>query len=212
MPRPRFYRLEMPRQASILDAAAREFGERGFEAASYNRIIERAGLSKGAMYYYFDDKQDLYVTVLTESIESFLGSMMHATEYQQADGFWDGMNAMWRRGLLFLATNPRAAMVSRSFMSAPRSLDDFPAIRELYERANRWMEGLVAAGQSVQAVRTDLPRDMMVKAVFAVAESMNEYSLNTIERDALVDEALETWLDTTIAQFIGLVRRMVETP
>ena len=33
----------------------------GFENASLNRIIKKAGISKGAMYYYFDDKMDLYI-------------------------------------------------------------------------------------------------------------------------------------------------------
>ena len=59
MPLPRFQNLDQLRKRAILTAAAEEFGERGFAAASYNRIIERAGISKGAMYYYFADKDDL---------------------------------------------------------------------------------------------------------------------------------------------------------
>ena len=41
-----------------------EFAERGVELASYNKIIERSGLSKGTVYYYFDNKDSLLETVL----------------------------------------------------------------------------------------------------------------------------------------------------
>jgi AcrR family transcriptional regulator len=61
MPRPRWATLEPERRTAILDVAAAEFAAHGFTDASYNRIIQRAGISKGAMYYYFDDQEDLFV-------------------------------------------------------------------------------------------------------------------------------------------------------
>ena len=82
-PRPRFETLEPARRSAILDAAAEEFAARGFEAASYNRIIERAGTSKGAMYYYFEDKADLFTTVVAEAAEQALG---HAADLGQTTG------------------------------------------------------------------------------------------------------------------------------
>ena len=53
---------------AVLLAIARMWDEQVEEkdrgVSAYNRIIERAGISKGAMYYYFADKQDLFATVL----------------------------------------------------------------------------------------------------------------------------------------------------
>jgi AcrR family transcriptional regulator len=46
MARPRFLKLEPSRRAAILAVAAEEFAQFGYEGASYNRIIERSGLSK----------------------------------------------------------------------------------------------------------------------------------------------------------------------
>ena len=64
MPRKRFADLEDGRRERILTAAAEEFAGRGYEAASVNRIIAAAGISKGSLYYYFDDKEDLFITVV----------------------------------------------------------------------------------------------------------------------------------------------------
>lgn len=43
----------------ILEAALEVFGERGYVAASIDEIAARAGGTKGAVYYYFTDKDDL---------------------------------------------------------------------------------------------------------------------------------------------------------
>ena len=43
----------------ILDAAVEVFGERGYRGASVDDVAEAAGVTKGAVYYYFTDKDDL---------------------------------------------------------------------------------------------------------------------------------------------------------
>ena len=68
MPLPRFSKLPAARREAILEAALREFSEHGFEQASLNAILSRTGTSKGAAYYYFADKRDLYVTTLGHAL------------------------------------------------------------------------------------------------------------------------------------------------
>ncbi|MCP3955332.1 MAG: TetR family transcriptional regulator, partial [Desulfobacterales bacterium] len=51
---------------SILDAAAQEFAETGFEGARMDRIADRAGANKAMIYYHIGDKQVLYTRVLHE--------------------------------------------------------------------------------------------------------------------------------------------------
>ncbi|HWH51574.1 MAG TPA: helix-turn-helix domain-containing protein, partial [Gemmatimonadaceae bacterium] len=63
MPRPRFHKLSPDQQQAILRAALDEFAAHGFGASSLNRIIDAAGISKGSLYYYFDDKEELYAHV-----------------------------------------------------------------------------------------------------------------------------------------------------
>ena len=86
MPRPRFNNLDADKQASILNAAFEAFSEHGFEDASYNLIIERAGISKGAMYYYFDDKEDLYSTVVRRELGDLMEGFESIPEAQNAEG------------------------------------------------------------------------------------------------------------------------------
>src|SRR5215469_14575411 len=48
--RRRFENLDADRQQRLFDSAAEEFGARGYDAASLNRILERSGMSKSSLY------------------------------------------------------------------------------------------------------------------------------------------------------------------
>jgi AcrR family transcriptional regulator len=48
----------------VLAAAARVFAQRGFHATSLDAIAEEAGFSRGAVYYNFADKEELFLELL----------------------------------------------------------------------------------------------------------------------------------------------------
>lgn len=56
-------------RARILDAAVRVLVERGYAAASTPRIVEEAGLSRGAMLHHFPNKAELMKSVLRHVLE-----------------------------------------------------------------------------------------------------------------------------------------------
>lgn len=62
---PRQERAERTRLA-ILDAAAVEFDERGYEGARLERIVERTGATKGAVYFHFRSKLDIARALVAE--------------------------------------------------------------------------------------------------------------------------------------------------
>ena len=49
----------------VINAAVDEFIEFGLENASTNRIVASSGISKGSFYQYFEDKQDVFMYLLT---------------------------------------------------------------------------------------------------------------------------------------------------
>lgn len=60
------------RRAAIIAAAIREFAAAGYGAASTNRIVEAAGVSKGLLFHYFGDKKGLYVEAVLSSITQLM--------------------------------------------------------------------------------------------------------------------------------------------
>ncbi len=54
------------RRAEILEGARRAFSKYGYEGATVARLEEETGLSRGAIFHYFDSKLDLFVGIAYE--------------------------------------------------------------------------------------------------------------------------------------------------
>src|SRR5437764_165342 len=54
------------RRAEILAGARRAFAEHGYEGATVARLEEATGLSRGAIFHYFENKNDLFVELAME--------------------------------------------------------------------------------------------------------------------------------------------------
>ena len=68
------------RKNSILMAAKRVFFEKGFHAATMDKIAEVAELSKGSLYLHFKSKEELYVSILAEGLEILHKNFTEAVE------------------------------------------------------------------------------------------------------------------------------------
>jgi AcrR family transcriptional regulator len=60
LPTATWERLPEARRRAVLDAAETEFADRGFSGGSLNTIVREAGIAKGSLFQYFEDKADLY--------------------------------------------------------------------------------------------------------------------------------------------------------
>ena len=65
---PKFRRRKANRPSEILDAAMAVFAEKGFAAARLDEIAARAGVSKGALYLYFETKEEIFRAVVEQAI------------------------------------------------------------------------------------------------------------------------------------------------
>ena len=59
----------------VLDAAVELFAEQGFDATSVQEVVERARVTKGAMYHYFRSKDDLLYEIYHDLITVQLAGM-----------------------------------------------------------------------------------------------------------------------------------------
>ncbi len=65
---PLFCRLSEEKQRNILNAAAAEFARSGFTAAKVDDIAAKAGISVGALYKYFANKDNCFLAVLEDGM------------------------------------------------------------------------------------------------------------------------------------------------
>lgn len=69
---------ETERRAQILRSARSVFIEKGYLASRVEDVAKRAGLSKGAVYFYFASKRDLFMALAQEEHENTYSFLDHA--------------------------------------------------------------------------------------------------------------------------------------
>ena len=57
---------------AIIEAAAQVLERRGYQGATTNRIAERAGVSVGTLYQYFNNKDEIFNALIERETTSFL--------------------------------------------------------------------------------------------------------------------------------------------
>jgi AcrR family transcriptional regulator len=77
--RARREREKEERRQSILKAARGAFFEEGFHRATVDSVAERAEVSKGTVYLYFDSKETLLAALLLEGLDTLVDQLAAAT-------------------------------------------------------------------------------------------------------------------------------------
>ncbi|WP_071394359.1 TetR/AcrR family transcriptional regulator [Bacillus tuaregi] len=57
----KFLNLDAEKQDRMINAAMKEFAQKGYALASTNQIVKEAGISKGLLFHYFKNKKQLFL-------------------------------------------------------------------------------------------------------------------------------------------------------
>jgi len=168
MPLPRFEKLPEDKQERILEAAARVFTANRYEKASLNLMLEEAGISKGAAYYYFADKADLVATLVRHY---WLDSLVQrGTTFSEltADTYWETVADLYQHPLTDVEERPWLLGLSRSLWELPHDLLKSGPLKGVAEEAADWMAALLQRGRELGLVRNDLPDDLLIRLIWTL--------------------------------------------
>ncbi len=184
MPRPRFTQLPEHKRRRILDAAAAEFAQHGFAAASYNRIIRSAGVSKGAMYYYFDDKEDLFLATVDDALargQLAFGSLDAVLGAREPVAFWAAISELSARAWSIFQRDPVLLGLGKALLASSERGPASAAYSDLVEGFRGAIDELIAAGVRIGAIRDDLDLGLLSAAMLGMGEAIDRYLLARME-------------------------------
>lgn len=167
---PRYGRLAPERRTHILEVARRHFSAGG-EAASYNKIIAEAGISKTTAYLYFDGKNDLWGEVcrdLSTRLAEVMGPWPPAGSVR---GFWQRLEATSDVLRRHLVEHPDDLALLGQSVAVPESATLEP-----------WFVDMIDNGVGLGIIRTDVPRPLLVTATVAVLRVADEHVLAAVLR------------------------------
>jgi TetR/AcrR family transcriptional regulator len=83
----KFLNLDKEKQDRIINAAIKEFSQKGYDNASTNEIVKEAGISKGLLFHYFQNKKLLYLFLYERMLQIFLDRMLERINWDEKDIF-----------------------------------------------------------------------------------------------------------------------------
>lgn len=181
MPRPRYDKLSPEKRGQIMEAAAKEFVAHGFQEASLNRILEQSNLSKGAAYYYFDDKADLFLTMVKYYQERAIRETDLDLNALTAATFWPTLIETYHRQLARLPEEPWLLTAWKLISRLSKEARSNPILNKTYNQAVESLIAFVKRGQEVGAVRTDLPDELIVALVRGLDIGFDEWVMEHLE-------------------------------
>ncbi len=163
---------EEPVRQRLLSEATRLFADRGFESTSVQEIVVAAGVTKGAMYHYFDSKDDLlheiYGRVLRMQMERLtkiadgpgtVSERLHAAAADVVETTTDNLDD----SKIFFRSMHLLAPETQKTVRAER--------RRYHER----FRDLVDEGQREGAFRSDVPAEIVVDYFFGSVHHLGSW-------------------------------------
>jgi len=153
---PRFEKLEPALRHRILDAALKEFGSFGYGAASMNRLVKGAGISKGAIFKYFGTKAGLFDYVYRSSLGEVKEQLRTVRDSSRSEPFFDRLEKVLRAGLNFTTQRPLSAAVYYRVIYTGDAPHGNRILSEIQGTSKRFLKTLIEDGIKSGELRSDI--------------------------------------------------------
>jgi AcrR family transcriptional regulator len=209
--KPRWERRKDARPQELLTAAIDLFVERGFASTRLEDVARRAGVSKGTLYLYFANKEELFKAVVRDSIVPALG------EAELSIAGFDGHSAdLLRSVILAWWQRVGATKASGIIKLVSAEAGNFPELAQFYQdevitRGTRMIAGMleraVARGEFRPVNVSQMTQVLIAPMLMLITW---KHSVCPCERGELDPTAfLDTFLDMALH---GLLPAPVGTP
>jgi AcrR family transcriptional regulator len=200
----RLENLDPDRQKRLFESAAEEFAAHGFDGASLNRILTKSGMSKSSLYYYFDDKADLFVTLIERTMTILFRKIGGLDpDLLTAENFWTTFEELYARSVAVINASPWLVQFGGMFYSLRGRPAAGSATGRVFEATRAWVTKIIERGQALGVIRRDLPQALLIDAAMSLLESLDRWGVrHWAELDAAARAALP-------AEHVALMRRLL---
>jgi AcrR family transcriptional regulator len=170
-------------RARLIEAAAEVIGEKGLERTALEDVAARAGMSRGAIYGNFADKEELFLAVAAKTWKPIVAPPAPA-----GASFRQRMRMLGEAVATAAAERRSMAIGATSFVLYAHT---HAQMRALVEQTNEQIYAAAAARlrDTVSAEELPMPAEQLAKVIHALTEglvSLHALTPNLITRDVIV--------------------------
>ena len=186
-------KVRQEKRDRIIDAAVDVFADKGFRAARISDIARAAGVADGTIYLYFDNKDELLITIFEEKMGELLERLHVALSV--GGSATDRMRVYARFHFEQLRTYPALAQVLQvELRQSTRFFTDYRPVR-LWEYLGLFEE-LIKEGQERGLLRADVDTQVIKWAFFGALDEISIQWVLSRKRDRInLDQTADQVVD-----------------
>ncbi|MDX6696930.1 MAG: hypothetical protein QOE65_327 [Solirubrobacteraceae bacterium] len=152
----------------LLDAALKVFSERGYHGATVEEIAAESGLSNGALYYNFRNKEDLFLALFDQRIEARIAAVEASFGGSDPGRGEDQVRAVAREGVRDIDDPREWAMFFEFVAHAART----PGFRREFRKRSRRLRRAFGEALVRQGTELELPPQEAALAITALTHGL----------------------------------------
>ncbi len=201
MPTPLFLGLNTEKRQTIFTAGVCEFADCGYENSSTNRIVKKAGISKGSLFKYFPTKEDFYV--LDEITAELISSLEEKVNTFSTDIFQRKIEYAVLEFSWYILHPQKAKMIVRAFTKSDTDIYR----KTVLKYGNREQDIYYWLLQDIDTAQFRWDRQKTVAMIKWFLKGFNDDFLTRIQKQAYSDlEMIEKEYVKDLSEYIEMLK------
>lgn len=176
-----------PKYEQIIEAAVRVIAANGFHNAQVSKIAKEAGVAGGTIYLYFNNKEDILISLFEEKMSAFVEKTKQ--RMSESDSLEEKLRAIVEMHFKQLAANTDLAIVTQLELRQSSSKLRY-RINEVLKDYLTLMEDLIIEGINKKVFFPELNEKLARQMLFG---TLDEVVTNWVMKDCKYD--LESFTD-----------------
>jgi TetR/AcrR family transcriptional regulator len=142
----------------LLDAAAELFNSKGYAATTVREIVKAAGVTKPVLYYYFHNKEGIFLELMRETYVKF--NTLLDSVYSEKGSTSEKLRRFIDRAFSLFLEEIKAVRLMYSIYYGPHQGAPFFEFEIYHQKFQGAIRGLVEEGVRRKEFRDENPEDM----------------------------------------------------
>jgi TetR/AcrR family transcriptional regulator len=172
----KFFNLDPEKQDRIINAAIKEFAQKGYDNASTNEMVKEAGISKGLLFHYFKNKKQLFFFLFDYCYNLVAEEFYKKVDLDETDFFKRIRQAVQIKMDLQTKYPEILTFIQEAFMQ------DSPEIKVEFDQKKQELNavniGIIYDGIDLTKFRDDVDVQKILKVISWTFEKMSDEELN----------------------------------
>ncbi len=167
--------LQNQRKEQILDAALKVLVQKGYEQSRMDDVVQLSQLSKGAIYWYYKSKKEIYLDLINFWVIRYSVTLNHIVEKDAPPS--RQLQDLFQYFINQYETDPEPFIALTEFWSMSQKDDDFKKkLQTVYSHFLELIEGIIERGvQSGEFKKLDV--HITALSIMVNIESINWFTL-----------------------------------